>query len=88
VDMRPSEIELHIDELILEGFDPADQKGIGEAVRLELTRLMGERGLPPALRGPAARDVLAPASLAPAPDASPEAVGAGIAEALHGRLTG
>lgn len=38
-------IELHIEELVLHGFDPRDRHAIADAVQSELTRLVGERGL-------------------------------------------
>lgn len=41
-------IELHIEELVLEGFAPGERYRIGEAVELELTRLLSLRGVPPA----------------------------------------
>jgi hypothetical protein len=42
---RP-DVSVHIDELIVHGVAPAERDRIGEAVRLELTRLIAERGLP------------------------------------------
>lgn len=38
-------IELHIDELVLHGFDPRDRHAIGDAVQQELARLLEIRGL-------------------------------------------
>lgn len=42
-------IELHIEELVLYGFAPADGDRIGEAVQQELARLLTEHGLSSAL---------------------------------------
>jgi hypothetical protein len=42
--MRPANIELHIEELVLHGFAPGDRYGIGEAVGPELQRLFAEQG--------------------------------------------
>lgn len=39
-------IELHIEELVLHGFDPSDKYAIGDAVQRELARLLAET--PPA----------------------------------------
>lgn len=39
-------IDLHIEELVLEGFPPEDRHRIGAAVERELARLLTERGLP------------------------------------------
>ena len=43
--MKPS-VEINIDELILQGFSPADRYKIGEALRGELDRLILENGIP------------------------------------------
>ncbi len=40
------DVELHIEELILEGFAPGDRYSIGEAVERDLTRLLNEEGVP------------------------------------------
>jgi hypothetical protein len=42
-------VELNIEELVLYGFPPGDQHGIGDAARHELSRLFAERGVPPSL---------------------------------------
>ena len=47
-DLQPS-VELHIEELVLHGFDPANRYAIGEAVKRELTRLFTEQGAPTAI---------------------------------------
>jgi hypothetical protein len=44
-----SDLELHIEELVLHGFAPGDRHAIGEAVERELVRLFAEQGIPPAL---------------------------------------
>ena len=38
-------VELHIEELMLHGFEARDRRRIAEAVQMELTRLIGEGGL-------------------------------------------
>ena len=43
--MKQPNIELHIEELVLHGFQPQDRAAIGEAVQRELTRLFTEGGL-------------------------------------------
>lgn len=37
-------VELHIEEVVLHGFDPANRYAIGEAIERELTRLFSEQG--------------------------------------------
>ncbi|MEH1828428.1 MAG: hypothetical protein V7L22_24345 [Nostoc sp.] len=41
-------VELHIEELVLHGFEGGDRDRIGEAVQQELTRLFAQ-GVPPSL---------------------------------------
>ena len=43
--MKARKIELHIEELILHGFEPGNHHAIGEAVESELERLLTEGGL-------------------------------------------
>jgi hypothetical protein len=40
------QIELHVDELVLDGFDAADARGLGAALEAELVRLLTGGGLP------------------------------------------
>ena len=42
--MTPRPIRVHIDELVLHGFDPLDRYAIGDAVRNELTEALGDGG--------------------------------------------
>lgn len=46
--MNRGPIHLHIDELVLEGFNPGDRHGIADAVQRELHLLLAERGVPEA----------------------------------------
>lgn len=43
--LRPS-VELHIDQLVLHGFEPAQRYTIADALERELTRLLTEHGAP------------------------------------------
>jgi len=45
---RPAAIELHVEELVLEGFAPAERHAVADAFERELSRLLAERGLPAA----------------------------------------
>ncbi len=47
--MKPRTIEVHIEELVLHGFDPKDRYAIGEAVQRELIRLLAEQDIHPSL---------------------------------------
>ena len=44
--MKPREIEVHIEELILHGFDPADRWRIGDALQKELRGFLAANGVP------------------------------------------
>jgi hypothetical protein len=50
--MRPQNIELHIEELVLHGFAAKDRYTIGAAVQRELQRLFVEQGVPQLLQPP------------------------------------
>ena len=79
-------IDLHIEELVLDGFRPSDRHRIGAAVERELARLLTERGLPAragARGGPAGLDG---GSFEAKPGARPEAVGRQVAGAVYGGL--
>jgi hypothetical protein len=46
------DIEIHIDELVLNGFAREDFEGIKKAVESELARLIKDQGLPGSLSSP------------------------------------
>jgi hypothetical protein len=81
--MKPAALRLHIDELVLSGFEPRFRRRIGEAFAAELTRLFDERGIPARLlRGEGAEALsLQPAAIAPR--ARPEEVGQKLAGAVY-----
>jgi hypothetical protein len=82
---RPARIELHVGELVLHGFAPGDRYRIADAVQSELTRLLGERGLPePLLHGGhfTAREAV----FTPDRGEGPRSSGARIAAAVHASL--
>jgi hypothetical protein len=84
--MRPSNVELHIEELVLHGFAPGDRYRIGEAVERELQRLFAEQGAPPSLAQSAARDYLDGGSFEAPRAARAGEIGAKIAQNLYGGL--
>ena len=47
--MKASNLELHIEELVLHGFAPNDRYVIADAVERELARLLAKPGIPPSL---------------------------------------
>lgn len=42
----PRSIEVHIEELVLHGFSPADRRPIADAIERELSSLLAREGLP------------------------------------------
>ena len=82
--MRRPEVHVHIEELVLHGFDPADRHRIGDAVQGELARLLAERGL----RQPSPLDVpaLSAGSVTLQRDAPARTIGTRVARALFGVL--
>ena len=82
---RPS-IDVHIEELVLEGFAPGDRYGIADAVQSELGRLLSEQGLPPAWEQGGEADSLDGGAFQVSPGSKAEGIGAQIAQAVHGGL--
>lgn len=83
----PQAIELHIEELVLHGFDPADRAGLAAAVEQALGRLLAARGLPPGVAQTGALARLDGGSFTVAPGANAETMGAQVAQAIYGGLT-
>jgi hypothetical protein len=85
--MRPANIELHIEELVLHGFAPGDRHRIGEAVERELQRLFAEQGAPPSLTHGGEIEHLDGGAFEAPHSAGGETIGARIAQNLYGRVT-
>jgi hypothetical protein len=79
--VKPSRIELHVDELVLHGFPPGDKHRIADALQAELHRLLAGRGLP-ARESFTARDT----SFTFSPTEGPRVAGRRIAAAVHAAL--
>jgi hypothetical protein len=81
-------VELHIEELVLHGFQPADRYRIGAAVERELLRLITEQGLP----GEHDEDLHLPhlnaGEFSMPSGVSSEAAGREIAHRVHASLSG
>jgi hypothetical protein len=81
-----SEIRLHIDELVLQGFDPRQRHAIADAVQAELTRLLTDSlGEPDSVKAIPSADHrrVDAGAFTHAPDALPSEAGASLAAALH-----
>ncbi len=79
-------LHVHIEELVLHGFAPAERARIAEAVQSELVRLFMDRGVPPALARGGSVDRLDAGSFPADPAGRGRVTGARIAGALHGGL--
>jgi len=83
---RQSPIHLHIEELVLHGFVPADRYRIGDAMQRELARLFTEKQTPPSLTKNAEIDRLNGGTFHMTAAPRPEATGAQVARAVFGGL--
>jgi hypothetical protein len=81
--VRPANVELSIEELVLHGFEPVDVRRISEAVEHELGRMFVEEGMPSLLAhtGEVAR--VDGGSFEDGPDLGAEAIGALVARAVY-----
>lgn len=75
-------VNLHIENLVLEGIPEGDRNPVAEALRLELGRLMSEGGVPPALLERGTIPAIDGGAYA-AQGARPETTGAAIAQAIY-----
>lgn len=81
--MKPVNVELHIEELVLQGFAPGDHDRIGAAVERELTRLLAGQSVPGWLTrgGEIAR--LDAGAFEMRSDSSAETIGGQVAQAVY-----
>jgi hypothetical protein len=86
--MKLTNVELHVEELVLHGFSPADRYRIGETVERELARLFAEEGVPASLAESLDAGHLDAGVFHVAPDSGAEAIGARVAQAVYGGLKG
>ncbi len=80
---QPQAIELHIEELVLHGFEPHQRRAIAQAVEEALSGLLAERGLPPGWAEGAQIDRLDAGQFEVMPAAPPAAIGSEVAQALY-----
>ena len=76
-------IELNIEELILDGFAPADRYRIAEALKRELARLLTEQGVPQTMTASDVIPTLDGGAFDIKAGMSPEATGAQVAQAIY-----
>ncbi len=84
--MRQKNIELHIEELVLLGFEPGDRERIAEAVESELEFLFARQGVLQLLEAGSEIDKLDGGSFDVAANSRAEVIGKQVARAVYGRL--
>jgi len=80
-------VEVHVEELVLQGFAPSDRYHIGEAMERELARLFAKQPAPPLLAQGSEVILLDGGTFEVAPGAKPEAIGTQVAQAVYGGLS-
>ncbi len=86
-DRTPNPVELHIEELVLQGFAPGDRYRIADSLGHALERLFLNRGIPPGLAEDGEVEAINAGSLGVVPHAKPEAIGDQVAQAVYEGLT-
>lgn len=84
--MKPYNIELHIEELVLHGFAPGDRATIGAAVQHELARLFAEQGIHPSLSNGYEAERVDGGAFHMQPGAKAGTIGTQVAHAIYGGL--
>jgi hypothetical protein len=79
-----SKVQLHIEELVLHGFDPRGRYSISDAVQQELTQLFTGQGVPAQLTELSPTERIDAGSFQVGAAARTHAVGAQIANAVYG----
>ena len=81
------DIELHIEQLVLHGFKPGDRQRIGQAVELELTRMLTEQGVPSSFNNGREVDRLNGGTFSMAPNSRAETLGSQVAQSVYTGLS-
>jgi hypothetical protein len=84
--MTQHNIELHIQELVLEGMGPLDGEALQRALSGALAGLLAQRGLPPALSAQAPAPVVDAGTVDVSAEMDAPTVGRRIGQALYGGL--
>jgi hypothetical protein len=80
-------VELHIEELVLHGFEHHQGQEIADALRIRLGELLGEQGVPASMLQDAAVDRV-DAGTVDASEPSPPALGTAVAGAVDRAFRG
>jgi len=82
--VKPRDIELHIEELVLNGLPYVDRHRFGAAVQRELTRLIAERGLPRSLQQDGVISRIDGGGFEVAPGSTERAIAGQVARSVYG----
>jgi hypothetical protein len=84
--MRAGDVDLHIEELMLQGFAPDNQYCVAEAVEQELVWLLAERGVEPLLTQGGGAAHFDGGMFDMAPGSNAKVIGGQVARALYDGL--
>lgn len=84
--MSIRDVELHIEELVLQGFEARHSDSIARAAERELARLLVEHGVPASLAGGVQIARLDGGGFEVVRGAKPEVIGAQVARAMWGEF--
>jgi len=84
--ITPSSLEIHIEELVLDGFAAGDRFRIGDALERELGRLLARQGLPASAARSASIEQLDGGAFQVAPGAGARTIGIQVAQKVYQQL--
>jgi hypothetical protein len=84
--MKPVNLELHVEELVLHGFAPGDRYRIGEALERTLTQLFVEQGVSASVARDGEIEQLDAGAFEVSSGSRPEVIGAELALIVYGGL--
>jgi hypothetical protein len=84
--MKPQNVELHIEELILHSFAPKDRHAIGESIQRELQRLLTEQEMFSPLEQDREVAHLDGAAFTMKPGARADTIGRQVAQSIYASL--
>ncbi|VVB73069.1 Uncharacterised protein [uncultured archaeon] len=76
-------IELHIEELVLHGFEPGDRYCIAEALERELSSLIANQGIPRSFKHGGETERMDGGTFEIVPGSKPEKIGASVAQSIY-----
>ncbi|HEB98832.1 MAG TPA: hypothetical protein ENJ05_04945 [Thiotrichales bacterium] len=77
-------VDLHIEELVLEGFPHLDRNQLGTAIREALAHLIATQGIPASMAREGSIATLEGGTFTVPPGSNPQAIGEQIARAIYG----